>query len=180
MRDFRYLYLMEYVPVRFTATVEQKQARQTVYNFKDGYCPPQIKQLLVKYINEIKSSIFTGKTRVCFIPASSQLNTIRRYKHLSAYIEQETDCPCDIETITKLNDEGAGHLYGKKMNPAADFKIDEYSVKDFNVILIDDVITRGQTFACTANKLIDCGAKEVIGIFLAKTVHPHNEMCHAV
>jgi predicted amidophosphoribosyltransferase len=46
------------------------------------------------------------------------------------------------------------------------------SVRGMNIILIDDVITRGQTFNDTGRKLMAAGAASVTGLFLAKTVHP--------
>lgn len=173
MRNYRYTYLMDYVPVRFNATSEQAANRQEVYNFKNGYCTLKVKERLVKTINDIKNDVFDGKTRVCFIPASSHYKTIQRYRNLSSYIEDMTGCPCSISTITKERDEEAGHISGKKLNPAMDYKVNRNDIYGENVILIDDVITRGRTFSSTADKLYDNGAKEVIGLFLAKTIHPN-------
>ena len=41
-----------------------------------------------------------------------------------------------------------------------------------NVILIDDVITTGETFNRTAEQTMKMGANSVHGLFLAKTIHP--------
>lgn len=41
--------------------------------------------------------------------------------------------------------------------------------KGKNVLLFDDVITSGGSFKQVAAKLLETGAKSVIGIFLAKT-----------
>lgn len=41
-----------------------------------------------------------------------------------------------------------------------------------NVILIDDIITTGETFNKTAEQAMRMGAHSVHGLFLAKTVHP--------
>jgi predicted amidophosphoribosyltransferase len=62
-------------------------------------------------------------------------------------------------------------VHGKSLNPASDFQVSS-SVRGKNIILIDDVITRGQTFYDTARKLMAAGAASVTGLFLAKTVHP--------
>lgn len=172
MRTYKYAHLLEYIPVRYSATSEQKAARQTVFDFKDGYCSESVKQKLAKMVKTIMRVDTSHDWRVCFIPASSSIRTIRRYSRIAPYIHQQTGCPCDISTISTINDTEPGHYGVKPSNPAANFKIKEDDVKGVNIILIDDVITRGNTFAQTANKLIANGANDIIGLFLAKTVHP--------
>lgn len=178
MRSYEYSYMMEYVPVRFQATIAQEENRRTVYSFKDGHSSDYVLNKMVEYIKEIKDEVLGGHARVCFIPASTSYKTIQRYKELSARIERETGCPCSINTVTKQTDEESGHIAGKKLNPAADFEINKSDVAGMNIILIDDVITRGRTFCFTADKLINNGAKQVYGLFLAKTIHPCESMQH--
>ena len=45
-------------------------------------------------------------------------------------------------------------------------------IKGKNIVLIDDIITRGVTFNQVAAKLISLGALSVFGLFLAKTINP--------
>ena len=73
----------------------------------------------------------------------------------------------------------SGHLGGKKTNPADNFSINSSEVSNMNIILIDDVITRGMTFVRTADKLVANGAKQVVGLFLAKTINPDWVSCSA-
>ena len=80
--------------------------------------------------------------------------------------------PCSISTIQPIHDEVSGFVGGKKRNPAENFRIDKNDVTNQNIILIDDVITRGTTFVRTADKLVENGANQVIGFFLAKTINP--------
>lgn len=178
MGSYTYTYLMEYVPVRFHATIAQEEDRRTVYSFKDGHSSDYILNKIVACVQEIKNKVLGERTRVCFIPASTSFKTIQRYKELSARIVRETGCPCSINTITKQIDEESGHIVGKKLNPAADFDINRPDVAGMNIILIDDVITRGRTFCFTADKLINNGAKRVYGLFLAKTIHPCENVSH--
>lgn len=178
MGSYNYSYLMEYVPVRFHATMTQEEDRRTVYNFKDGHSSDYVLNKMVACVKEIKDKVLGERTRVCFIPASTSFKTIQRYKELSARIERETGCPCSINTIIKQTDEESGHIAGKKLNPAADFDINKSDIAGMNIILIDDVITRGRTFCFTADKLINNGAKQVYGLFLAKTIHPCENTRH--
>lgn len=71
MRTYKYAYLLEYVPVRYSATSEQKAARQTVFDFKDGYCSESVKKRLVNLVKTIMRIDASYDWRVCFIPASS-------------------------------------------------------------------------------------------------------------
>ena len=162
-----YYYLTEYVPVRFSATYEQRQARQIVYNFKDGMYNESLMNKFTGAINNI------GKTNamVCFIPASSNERTQKRFGRLSSYINSHSNWTADMNAIRRTQDSLPGHVYGKSSNPAGDFVINS-SVRGKNIILIDDVITRGQTFNDTVRKLMAAGAASVTGLFLAKTVHP--------
>ena len=43
-------------------------------------------------------------------------------------------------------------------------------IKDKCVLLLDDLLTTGEGFIQTRRKLIEHGAKFVIGLFLAKTI----------
>lgn len=47
---------MEYLPKRYSANAEQENARQIVYDFKDGYCSTQLKQQIVSRIKDIMNT----------------------------------------------------------------------------------------------------------------------------
>lgn len=179
MSSYSYTYLKEYLPVRYSATLAQKSDRQIVYDFKKGYCSMPVKRDIVERIKLIRRCTNGSNWRICFIPASTHANTVVRYGSLADFLQRETGIPCDISTIETINDEVAGHIGGKKSNPAENFRVRSCDVSNKNVILIDDVITRGTTFVCTADKLIANGADQVVGLFLAKTVNPDRVSCSA-
>ncbi len=172
MRKYSYTHILEYLPVRYSASREQRADRETVFEFKDGYCSPDLKQELVKRVNMIREKFSGSSWRICFIPASSHDKTMRRYSALASYLQRETGCPCDIDAIQTIHDTEPGHLTGKTSNPAANFTVNRQEINNQNIILVDDVITRGRTFADTANKLVDNGARQVVGLFVAKTINP--------
>lgn len=175
MAQYRYTNLMEYLPVRYSATDEQKRDRQEIFDFKDGYCSLHIKTGILGKINSL-GIVNKSDWCICFIPASTNYKTQRRYAALASYIERNTGIACSFTAIADVADHESGHLCGKKANPAEDFTVNANFVNGKRVILIDDIITRGSTFVSTANKLYNCGAQDVIGVFVAKTINPdwHN------
>lgn len=172
MTTYRYTNLMEYLPVRYDATPQQEKDRRKIYDFKNGICSLSLMERITDRINKLVELDKSHSWRICFIPASTHLKTSLRYTRLAQYIREHTNCQCDIMTITKEQDGLSGHIYGKKRNPAADFDICKEDVRNKNIIVFDDVITRGNTFCGTADKLENCGANLIIGLFLAKTINP--------
>ena len=170
--NYEYRYLMEYLPKRYSATMKQENDREVIYDFKNGYCSLSLMNTIVECIKEIKNETGGKNWRVCFIPASTHHKTASRYQKLATFIEKETGIPCDYHTILPIQDQESGHITGKKTNPAENFNIKTSDVAGKNIILIDDVITRGMTYVHTTNKLINNGANMVKGLFLAKTINP--------
>lgn len=170
-KSFSYHYMSEYLPVRYEASYEQRMARKTVYDFKDGRASTS---LLSMFIREIRNMIGYNNASdycICFIPASEHYKTIRRYNNLANRIRTEIGCSCNVDTIT-CPDHESGHIVGKSSNPTAGYQISSNDVSGKKVILIDDVITRGTTFYQTAELLMGARARDVQGLFLAKTVNP--------
>lgn len=165
-----YQYLLEYLPKRYTATVEQEQSRKLVYSFKDGYISDYLLNLFVGKIKRIVTD--HNEWIICFIPASTNSKTKIRYKKLAEYIRNQTQCTVVEDAIYNLFDKEAGHLNGKLGNPIESFGYHSKAIIGKKVLLIDDVITRGTTFELIANKLKQLGASYVSGLFLAKTIHP--------
>lgn len=172
MITYRISHIMEYLPKRYSATPKQENDRQVIYNFKNGFCSLELKKLIVERIKAIKEAMAGSNVRVCFIPASTLSKTVNRYKDLAAYIENETGIACSVETILPGVDHEAGHISGKAADPTKDFKFKSEDINGKNIILMDDVITRGTTFLLTAHHLEALGAKNIIGMFLAKTINP--------
>ena len=170
--SYTYNYIMEYLPKRYSATMKQESDRQVIYDFKNGYCSLSLMNTIVEHIKEIKEELCGNNWRVFFIPASTHHKTAWRDQKRAAVSEKETGMGCDYHTSLPSQDQESGHIAGKKTNPAENFNIKTSDVAGKNIILIDDVITRGMTFMQTTNKLTRNGANMVRGLFLAKTVNP--------
>lgn len=170
--------ILEYLPKRYGATQEQEQNRQICYNFKDGYLSETVKKAFLEKIREITGNNTTGWL-ICFIPASTSAKTERRFSKLADAIRSE-GYDVELRTVYNKYDTEAGHISGKSSNPIEAFGFNAESVNGKNIILIDDIITRGTTFSQVSNKLSGFGAISVSGLFLARTInpdyHPHNSV----
>ena len=170
--------ILEYLPKRYEATQVQEQNRQICYNFKDGYLSETVKNAFLDKIREITGNNTTGWL-ICFIPASTSAKTERRFSKLADAIRSE-GYDVELRTVYNKYDTEAGHISGKSNNPIEAFGFNAESVNGKNIILIDDIITRGTTFSQVSNKLSGFGAISVSGLFLARTInpdyHPHNSV----
>ena len=164
-----YVNLMEYLPLRYPPTLEEEKNRRIVSNFKRGRCSPELKNQFTDAIKQLKEERKDVKLRVCFIPAITADKTALRYSQLATAIESETGIPSDYHTI--LPKRATELMATGKTDPAEDFLINKEQIEGKDIILIGDIITTGTKFTKTCQKLAELGAKSVIGLFLAKTIH---------
>jgi putative ribose phosphate pyrophosphokinase len=164
-----YVNLMEYLPLRYPPTLEEEKNRRIVSNFKRGRCSPELKNQFTDAIKQLKEERKDVKLRVCFIPAITADKTALRYSQLATAIESETGIPSDYHTI--LPKRATELMATGKTDPAEDFLINKEQIEGKDIILIGDIITTGTNFTKTCQKLAELGAKSVIGLFLAKTIH---------
>ena len=169
--NYEYRYLMEYLPKRYSATMKQENDREVIYDFKNGYCSLSLMNTIVECIKEIKNETGGNNWRVCFIPASTHHKTALRYSQLATAIETETGIPSDYHTILPKPELITQHMATGKTDPAEDFLFNKEQIEGKDIILIGDIITTGTNFTKTCQKLTELGAKSVIGLFLAKTIH---------
>lgn len=169
--NYEYRYLTEYLPKRYSATMKQENDREAIYDFKNGYCSLSLMNTIVECIKEIKNETGGNNWRVCFIPASTHHKTACRYQKLATFIEKETGIPSDYHTILPKPELITQHMATGKTNPAEDFLFNKEQIEGKDIILIGDIITTGTNFTKTCQKLAELGAKSVIGLFLAKTIH---------
>ena len=167
--NLEYVNLMEYLPLRYPPTLEEEKNRRIVSNFKRGRCSPELKKKFTDAIKQLKEEHKDVKLRVCFIPAITADKTALRYSQLATAIESETGIPSDYHTI--LPKRATELMATGKTDPAEDFLFNKKQIEGKDIILIGDIITTGTNFTKTCQKLTELGAKSVIGLFLAKTIH---------
>lgn len=168
----KYYYTMEYLPVRYDGTSQQIANRKAVWNFKDGNASSDIINELAADVNKIAGCNKSNYV-ICFVPASTSWKTARRYSEVARRLQSMTGVTATLSAITKPQDGEAGHIAGKTVDPAAEFSFSSEYFRGKNVILVDDVITRGRTLSSTGNRLLSKGASSVIGLVVAKTINPN-------
>lgn len=170
--QFYCTYALEYLPKRYSATQSQIADRSIVYNFKNtGTCHHSFLSL---FSDTIKQQAGSNKSDyvICFIPASSHEKSLRRYRSLATYLEEHTGVRACLSAIKRTIDKESDHFNGKCGDPLEGISFDPSNFCGKKVILIDDVLTRGRTFISIANELLDRGAVDVYGLFIAKTINP--------
>ncbi len=174
-------YLFDYFPtnVDFEANEKEWEDRWTVWNFKNdpnktsesahqqalNRVIPAFEELLKKTFG---SDILKYLTLVC-IPASTQEKSERRYREFSDCLCHNTGMTNAFPYIQVTRNKSAKHEGGEKAS-------DNYSFNDsyFNgkrVILLDDIITSGNSMNTAKAKLEQYGAKVICGISVGKTRH---------
>ena len=166
-------YLLNYVPVSaqnngYIPTEEDWMDRHEVWHFKDGNCSPRILRGLSEGVRQLSSKDCV----VCFVPASTKVKTETRYANVASRIQSMTGIPCSYTAISKETDGASGYISGKQADPASDFCFNVSFFQGKKVILIDDVVTRGNTLKGTASRLLEKGAREVVALTVARTFNP--------
>ena len=162
--------------------------------WKDGVkIPNPLKDNITKFIIDIKNcdsnainkivATFTqllfnlNKFTICIVPPSNSLKETSGIKIIAKLLSQNgaidgTDCIKRKYTIPSQ------HLSSERLSTPelkASLTIEkEELIKDRNILLLDDLITRGNSFESSKELLLEKGAKSVICIALAKTSFDHN------
>lgn len=168
------VWLMKYYPVRIKNVGEQQKAdRQTIWDFKDGRAYEQVALMTAKHLQELFGSRLTSIVFTC-VPASTQEKNELRYKRFSERVCELTHAINGYPHMQVSAGRLAVHEYRRDETEArttqmADYDTDFFKGKD--VLLFDDIITKGISYATTADNLEACGANVLGGLFLAKTFY---------
>lgn len=175
-------YLFYYYPTTcdFEATEEEWYYRRLVWDFKNtpgktSFVAHQI--ALERALSMVKNKLsatfeednMKHLTLVC-IPASSQLKTQARYETFSNRICAELGMINAYPHISVITEREERHLGGMGMN-TSQLSFDTDFFKGKNVLLFDDIITRGDSMRMLKGKMESLGATVIGGLSLGKTKH---------
>ena len=156
-----YSYIYEYIPTTSSkATGEQVRDRNAVLDFLDGDLSPELKQTILERIRDIAAD----RGNVCvigFVPSWTAEKTMERYGKLASFLSASLDIEVYPDALTLKQDSDPILL-------RKEFACNASRVKGKDVILIGGVINTGATFKRVCKILLDNGASDISGLFIAK------------
>ena len=163
---------LQYIPSYYDELNEEQQRDQKVIlNFKNGLYDDNLmswfRQNIWKMAKEHEYS-----WSICFLPCSSDEEQKKRFTKLANYLSEKTKIETHLSTFGYEEKPEIVHHVDKSNIDMMNIALYVPDIYMKNVILIDDIITTGETFNKTAEQAMRMGAHSVHGLFLAKTVHP--------
>lgn len=169
--------VFNYVPTRYKADDAEWAIRKFIWSFKDGN--EEVCAKAVSVVVEAITANYGDVNNVVFscIPASSQEKTDKRYKK---FTEEVCNATGMVNAYDKIKVEGnrlAIHEFKskKRVQNTSVIKLTKKFFAGKEVIVFDDIITRGRSFNAFADAIEEMGATVKGGLFLAQTINPTNK-----
>lgn len=169
---FPYYYLYDYYPYKrydYTQlTANQRLTSTLITHFKEGRRPAGLHiSTILKAAMLQEPSL--GYDLLAVIPASTRQKNRKRFEVFCELFAEPGKNGFDAIRILHDREEMKGQSGCDK---TANLVFDREMIAGKRILLLDDVITRGDGFRQTSEKLMDNGAASVTGLFLARTVAP--------
>lgn len=165
-----------YIPTSIQADGKAWGIRKKVWRFKDGdtSTSSEVAQWVSSTLDEAMPDL-ENCTFVC-IPASTEERTQMRYEQFAQEVCKATQMANAYKHIKMEGERLAIHEHKvcKTLSKVQVLKFDRRFFNGRKVIIFDDVITKGKSFATMVEYLEEMGAVVVGGIFLAATAFQHN------
>lgn len=164
-------YIHDYYPSHCRRVgVEKERARHSVYAFKDGEKPYLWAKIFSLCIEQLPSFQGIRKNAVIIpIPASTRDRNIQRYAVFCRLLSKMLEIEDGFRAI--WIDHGREQLKGTVgQDKLENIEFNSKYIRGKDVILCDDVTTTGQSLIQMKRKLMELGAKSVMGVFMARTV----------
>lgn len=153
-------YFVRYYPVNKYGYMDEQDF---IFDFKNGLHSEYFSNVFAFAIFRLFGLTYkdTGKsfleeTIILPVPASTQEKQEKRYKKLFELISEKTGVGNGYEYIKIKNDVEAKHLSNTRTSLEEHIEIDYSFMEHYkNIILIDDIITKGRTISEFADKFRD-------------------------
>ncbi len=141
--------------------------RETILQFKEGqyYAGAQLISDFIRG-NFWKSQL--KNWTLCVIPASTAEKTQRRFKTFCEEVSKETGITNGYGLVRRSTDRSDSRKE-KKADTLEGLTFAREGISGQNILLFDDITTRGTSFLQIADNLLSAGAKNVTGFFLGKS-----------
>lgn len=171
VRSIPYYFFYHYYPTRFTdISEESEKARKFIWNFKDGNITrPNAASLVSEKLKETFSSYELESLTLVCIPASSISVNRTRYESFSKRLCFETGMRNAFGKISIIKEKVPAHLSENNETEPAEYSFDRDFFKGSNVILFDDVVTRGRSMDEFKRYITEMGGEVIGAISLGRT-----------
>lgn len=161
----------DYLPTRYEANKQEWKIRKMIWDFKEGKRSIKVAEMVAKKIREQFGAKTNEITFAC-IPASAEVANQKRYE---AFSNEVCRLAGTINAFTAIRIEGerlAVHesRSSKVVNTVQVLDIDKNFFAGKKVLVFDDILTQGYSYACFSCALESYGAEVLGGYFLGRTI----------
>lgn len=162
----------DYLPTKYEASKEEWKVRKLIWDFKDGKRSEKVAKLVAKQMRKQFGSTCDSLTFVCIPASTPEANTLR-YEEFANEVCRLTGAQNAFNFIRVEGERLAIHetKCGKSITTAHFIDMDREFFNGKRVVIFDDVITRGFSYARFACELEYFGAEVLGGYFLGRTLN---------
>lgn len=161
----------DYLPTKYEANKQEWKIRKMIWDFKDGKRSQPVAELVAKKIRQQFGAMTNDIVLAC-IPASSEAANQARYEVFAAETCRLAGTVNGYMAITIEGERLAIHETKgcKTVNNVQVINLDKEFFKGRKVLVFDDILTQGFSYARFSCALERCGAEVLGGYFLGKTL----------
>ena len=165
----------DYLPTKYEANKREWAVRKLVWDFKDGKRWQVVADMVAKRMRAQFGAQVQEVTFVC-IPASSAQKNETRYKEFSAEVARLAGCKNGYKAVEIEGERLAVHetKASKRVQTVEVIKLNKRFLSGKKVLVFDDVLTQGHSYARFSCALEAIGAQVLGGYFLGKTICGYN------
>lgn len=159
---YRFDYIVDYYPEsKLDVTEGQRLDRQMIQDFMFG---DPSEELIRQIVSRAKTTVSDEAIDlVCFAPGTTGAKTLLRFDKISEVLAEELDCDVYIDAVSlQFDSDPITHI--------RHYKCVKEIVKGKKMLVIGSVYTTGEALTEVGDLLMESGASDVIGLFVAKTV----------
>ena len=166
-------YLHDYYPTREKKmNGHQKRVSNMIFRFKEGgYCGELVAHILSLSLKQAGFINNKENTVLIPIPASTMERQRKRFPAVCYYLSKWVGIMDGFRAIWIREDREQTKGKGKGKDVLSNLQYSLRYIKGKHVILLDDILTTGESFRQLQRKMKELGAISVTGVFLGKTIY---------
>ena len=171
-KNGEYYYLNDYIPKNKKTPLYEDAVKNSGYILKYKKGDPRTIAFFVKILNNIIYNYFYFYDLILPVPPSNSYLDVYSNALVCSYISASGTVNTLEGAIVCDRGHKPGHIgdiESKKKDLAHISVADRYNFEEKNIIILDDILTTGKTFARIKYALLKKGANTVTGLFLGKT-----------